>query len=123
MSIRCETTTAKIIQGEGTSIFPCVVECDGKTPRPLDALVGASALFPGETATLMKTLAASGIAIDDSCLGKLEVIFTDADTNTLKVGEEQDWILHLDFGGNDKPKILYEGGLTVDSDRLAELLP
>lgn len=123
MSTKCEVSTAKIIQGEGTSIFTTVVQCDGKTARPLQSLVGASALFPGEDNTIIKTIAASGVVIDDACLGVLEIILTQSDTEELKVGEEQDWILHLDFGGNDKPKILYERGITVDVDTLESLLP
>jgi len=118
MTVACETQVIRIVKGASQDVVAKIVNCDD-TPFDLNGLIAASAIFQSVTlgSPIIKTLAASGLSLDgDDALGRLKVSLTPTDTSNLYEGEEQDWVMHMDFGGSRFPKVVFEDSLSVFAD-------
>ena len=88
--------TGRIVAGEAFTINVELYDAVTKSSVPLSQLTGASGVFPGTAAALVK-VSGAGVAVDPTDSNRLQVTLSSADTLSMNQGTEQTWEVHARF--------------------------
>lgn len=108
--------TREINRGEDKVLPITVRQKSSGDAEDLTTLSASEFKIVGETTDIIKTLAGGGIVVTDAVKGKLNVILDEADTLALKVGNNQDFKLTLNFGADTKIKHVKRVLNVIDED-------
>ena len=108
------TNTIEINRGEDKTISLRIRD-SVNDPIDLTTLSAATATFKGETSDVSVTLG-SGITVENAVLGKIQVVLTETQSALLKVGNNQDFSICLEFGADIKKKKLPRAINVIDPD-------
>lgn len=106
----------KIIQGEDRVIKMSLKQksCDEISALDLNTATEISVIFKNADKTeLTKTLTGTDVSVSNANQGKIQVSLTDTETQALRVGENQDFKVKVDFGSETRI-IKFDNCLTIE---------
>lgn len=108
--LRADTS---LVQGEDATLQVEVKQAGCAGPYDLTGYAGATAQFPGTTATVVIT--DPDVSLVSATLGVLKIQIPRAQTSLMKVGEGQDWQIAIDHGsgGATRTILQFRDGLEV----------